>query len=149
MLGLIAAMFQESAMIRPVKIGARSRPSAPAGRPISARLDYLRSKIDGNLDGVIGQGNDLAFGGWAFAGAVPAVQVAIEARVGQQTLAIGVADTERPDLGALGMGDGHHGFHLVVPRDRLREAAGRAKQVEVVIAPIDSEREIARALIEP
>ena len=147
MLGLVAAMFQESGMIRAVTLGARGRVSAPAGRPAGVRLDYLRPGVDGRLDGVSEQGDELLFDGWAFAGALPAAQITVELRVGGRALAIEVANKNRPDLARHGKGDGRHGFRLRVPRARLREAAGGAAQVEVVIARIDSDKAIARTTV--
>ena len=149
MLGLVVAMFQESAMIRVVKIGAAEQEATIPGRPIAPRRDYARPAVDGYLDAIRRTPDALIFDGWAHARAWPAVQVAVEARLGDVSLAIAVADLDRPDLIAHGMGDGRHGFSLAVPRGLIRDAAGDAAQVELVIAPFDGDGEIARATVAP
>lgn len=149
MLGLVAAMFQESAMIRPAKIGARGQPSVPRGRPKGIRLDYPRPAVSGWLDVVDEVGDTLVFGGWAFAGALPAAQILVEAKVDGASLAMAAATVSRPDLVRHGMGDGRHGYRLEVPRERLRAAAKGASQVEVTIVPFESDDPIARVMVSP
>lgn len=149
MLGLVAAMFQESAMIRPVKIGGAGRVTAPIGRPIAPQRVHRASAIVGHLDIVREEENAVLFDGWARAHDWPAAQVAVEARIGDASLGIAVADHLRSDLIAHDMGDGRHGFTLAVPRARLREAAAGAEQVDLVIAAFDSEQLIGRATVTP
>lgn len=139
MLGLVVAMFQESGLVRPVKIGGGGD-AAPA--PL-AFADHPRPAIDGHLDAIRAGGDAVIFDGWAYARDFPAAQVAIEARLGGVSLGIAAADGERPDLIPHGMGDGRHGFSLAIPRDRLRAAAGGAARVDVEIAPFDSGHVIA------
>lgn len=149
MLGLVAAMFQEAAMVRPVKLGARGRPHVPAGRPPGFRLDYRRPVVEGWLDGVDEEEDRFVFGGWVHAMGTPAAQIAVEARLGGKPLMLCVADQPRPDLVVHGKGDGLHGFRLAVPRDRLRAAAGGAERIEVAIGPVDDDRIIGSAMVAP
>lgn len=148
MLGLVAAMFQEGAMIRPVKIGARGRSSVPPARPTGFRLDFLKPGVDGRFDGVSDQGDELIFYGWAFAGALPAAQVALELRAGDRRLAVTVADNPRPDLARHGKGDGLHGFSFRIPRTQLRAAAGGARKLDLIIGRLDSDKVLARTTVE-
>ncbi|KKC26969.1 hypothetical protein WP12_05750 [Sphingomonas sp. SRS2] len=148
MLGLVVAMFQESGLIRPVKIGGVGGLS-PVARPVAACADHPPVVIEGHLDAVRVEGDVFIFDGWAHARAFPAAQVAIEARLGDVSLGIAVADANRPDLVAHGMGDGRHGFSLAVPRDRLRAAAGGAAELSLVIAPFDSGDVIATPVVKP
>ncbi len=147
MLGLVAAMFQEGAMIRPVKIGGRGRISSPGARPNGFRLNYLKPGVDGRLDGVSEQGDEVIFDGWAFAEALPAVQVAVELRAGDRPLAVVVANKPRPDLARHGKGDGNHGFRFTIPRAQLRAAAGGARRIDLVIGRVDSDKVIARTTV--
>ncbi|MET0376654.1 MAG: hypothetical protein ABW128_20670 [Rhizorhabdus sp.] len=147
MLGLVVAMFHESGLIRPVKIGAIGL-SADA-RPVMPCADSPPVMIEGHLDAVRTEGDAVIFDGWTHARAFPAAQIAIEARLGDISLGITVADGHRPDLVAHGMGDGRHGFSLAIPRDRLRAAAGGAPQVDLVIAPFDSDHVIATPVVTP
>jgi hypothetical protein len=147
MMGLVAALFQESAMIRPAKLGAKGPVAAPAGRPAGFRLDHRRPRVEGSLDEIREQGDDMLFDGWARAGALPAAQVAVELRVGGRSLAVAVADRPRPDLAPGGEGDGCHGFRLQVPRARLREAAGGAARLDLVIGRIDGDEVIATTTV--
>ncbi len=137
MLGLVVAMFQEGGMIRPVKVGAKGRMSAPAARPPGFRLGFLKPGVDGWLDGVTAEGDELLVFGWAFSRALPAAQIAVELRVGDRPLAVTVANDSRPDLTLHGMGDGHHGFVFRIPRSQLRAAAGGAMKVDLVIGRVD------------
>lgn len=149
LLGLVAAMFQESAMIRPAKLGGPARSSVLAGRPSGFRLTYRRPAVTGQLDGVSEREGDVIFDGWAHAGGLPAAQIAIEARSGASSLGIVIADSPRPDLIDHGMGDGRHGFRLIIPRERLRAAAPGATRLDVVIGCFDSDVEIGRATVMP
>lgn len=150
MFGLVAAMFQESAMVRPIKIGGKGKVAQPAGRPRGFRLDHLRPKVEGWLDGVDELGDDLLFGGWAYAGSLPAAQIAVELRAGGgRPIAVDLADKPRPDLADAGKGDGRHGFRLLVPRARIREAAAGAARLELVIGPVDSNQVIATTTVDP
>jgi len=149
MLGLVVAMFQESGLIRPVKIGGAGERMMLATRPIAACVDHPPVRIEGHLDAVRLEGDAIIFDGWAHARAFPAAQIAIEARLGDRSLGIAVADRERPDLIAHGMGDGRHGFSLEVPRERLRMAAGGMAQVGILIAPFDSDHVIATPVVAP
>lgn len=149
MLGLVVAMFQESGLIRPVKVGGAGEMAALPMRPLAARVDHPRPLIEGHLDAVRIEGDAMIFDGWAHARAWPAAQIAVEAHFGDVSLGIAVADGDRPDLVAHGMGDGRHGFSLAIPRDRLRAATGGAAQVDLVIAPFDSDHVIARPSVAP
>lgn len=139
MLGLVVAMFQESGLVRPTKIGGMGD-AAPAA---SARADYPRPVITGHLDAIRAEDDAVIFDGWAHARDFPAAQVAVEARLDGVSLGIVAAGGERPDLIPHGMGDGRHGFSLGISRDRLRAAAGGAARVHVEIAPFDSGHIIA------
>ncbi|KRB81320.1 hypothetical protein ASE00_15120 [Sphingomonas sp. Root710] len=139
MLGLVVAMFQESGLVQPTKIGGTGD-AVPAG---AACADYPRPAITGHLDAIRAAGDALIFDGWAHARDFPAAQVAVEARLDGVSLGIVAADGERPDLIPHGMGDGRHGFSLGIPRDRLRAAAGGAARVQVAIAPFDSDHVMA------
>jgi len=142
MLGLVIAMFQERAMVRPTRLGdpapamvpGRTRPAAPA------RIDAPR--IEGHLDAVRREGGTVFLDGWAHARDWPAVQVAIEARVGARSLGIGVASHDRPDLVPHGMGDGRHGFSLAIPAEQLGD-----EEVEIMVGAFDSEAVIGRAKV--
>lgn len=147
MLGLVTAMFQEAAMIRPARIGAKGRISAPGGRPKGFRLDFLKPGVDGRLDGVSEEGDELIFDGWAFADALPAAQIAVELRAGDRPLAVAVANNPRPDLARHGKGDGNHGFRFRIPRAQLRAAAGSARKIDLVIGRVDSDKVIARTTV--
>ena len=144
MLGLVVAMFQESGLIRPMRIGGAGEVVALATRLVAACADHPPVAIEGHLDAMRVEDDMVIFDGWAHARAFPAVQVAIEARLGGVSLGIAVADRERTDLIAHGMGDGRHGFSLEVPRERLRDAAG-----PLVIAPFDSHQIIATPVVAP
>ena len=149
MLGLVVAMFQESGLIRPVQIGGGGDVVALATRPVAMCVDHPPVLIEGHLDAVRVEGDAVIFDGWAHARAFPAAQIAIEARLGDVSLGITVADRERTDLIAHGMGDGRHGFSLNVSRERLRQAAGGAAHVDLVIAPFDSDQVIATPVVAP
>lgn len=141
MLGLVVAIFQESAMVEPVKVG---------GPAVTQRTSvFLRPAVDGCLDGVRTDGDAIIFDGWAHVRAFPAAQLAIEARLARDVLGMTVADRDRPDLVPHGFGDGRHGFSLAVPRERLRAAAAGASAVEIAIMPFDSEYVIGRATVAP
>ncbi|WP_340316714.1 hypothetical protein [Rhizorhabdus argentea] len=141
MLGLVVAIFQESAMVEPVKVG---------GPVVAPRIStFPRPAVDGCLDGVRTEGEAVIFDGWAHARAFPAAQLAIEARLGKESLGVTVADHDRPDLVPHGFGDGRHGFSLAVPRERLRAAAAGASAVEIAIMPFDSDQVIGRATVAP
>ena len=135
-------------MIRPVKVGARGRVSAPAGRPVGFRLDFLKPGVEGRLDGVSEQDGELIFDGWAFAAGLPAAQVAVELRAGDRPLAVVVANNPRPDLARSGRGDGNHGFRFRIPRAQLHAAAGSATKIDLVIGRIDSNKVIGRTTVE-
>lgn len=143
MLGLVVALFQESAMVRPMKIGA----AEDAASPIVLPGGDVRPVIDGHLDAVRHEEGSIVFDGWAHARAWPAVQIAVEARVAGQSVSITVASRDRPDLVAHGMGDGRHGFSLVIPRERLTADLHGATDVE--IAAFDSDHVIATVRVTP
>lgn len=132
MLGLMVAIFQESAMTLPVKIGAPpiSAPDLPP-RPSPA--------IVGHVDAVRRDGDRICLDGWAHVPEWPGAQIALEARSGGEVLGIGVAGNNRPDLVPHGIGDGRHGFSLDIARDRL-PATGT---VDVTIAGFDSDATLA------
>jgi len=129
MLGIVVAMFHESGLVRPQKIGAAG--TAPAERE-PARFD--RPVIEGHLDAVRREDGRVLFDGWAHARAWPAAQIAVEARVGDRPVAIAVAGNDRPDLIAHGMGDGRHGFSVAVPLAGLAD-----EDCELVVAPFDGD----------
>ena len=142
MLGLVVAMFQESAMVRPVKIGGGEPADAP-------HVTCVRPVIEGHLDAVRDDGENVVFDGWAHARAWPAAQIAVEARVGALSLGIVAANLDRPDLIAHDMGDGRHGFSMAISRERLRAMAGGPRELLVTIAPFDSDHVIATRAIAP
>jgi hypothetical protein len=148
MLGLVAALFQESAMIRPVKIGAAGRETPPPARPAGFRLDYRKPGVEGRLDKVDREDGKLIFDGWAYSPGLPAAQLAIELRAGDEVLAIDVADRPRPDLARHGKGDGQHGLRLQLPGERLRAAAGGEAAIDLTLTRIDGGEVIARATVE-
>lgn len=142
MLGLVVAMFQERAMIRPVRLGA-PEPAVVPGRPAPTLPKPVDPPaVEGHLDAVRPVDGAVMFDGWAHARDWPAVQIAIEARAGERSLAIAVAANERPDLVPHGFGDGRHGFSLAVPADRLGDG-----DVEVAIGPFDGGAAIARTVV--
>lgn len=132
MLGLVAAMFQESAMTVPTKIGG-----SPARLP--ALPPRANAAIVGHVDAVRREGGRICFDGWAHSPEWPGAQLALEARAGGEALGRTVADKDRPDLVAHGIGDGRHGFSLSFARDRL--AASGA--TDVTIAGFDSDAALA------
>ena len=136
-------------MIRPVKLGGRGLSPAPAGRPKGSRLAYRRPAVAGHVDAVSEREGDVMFEGWIHAAGLPAVQIATEARSGECSLGVIVADSPRPDLIDHGMGDGRHGFRLIIPRERLRAAARGAARLDVVIGCFDSNVEIGCATVTP
>jgi len=141
MLGLVVAMFQESGMVQPAKVG---------GPALAPRMSaFPRPAVDGCLDDVRADGDTVIFEGWAHARAFPAAQLAIEARLGREALGVAVADRDRPDLVPHGFGDGRHGFSLAVPRERLRAAAAGASSVEIAILPFDSDHVLGGATVVP
>jgi hypothetical protein len=145
MFGLMIAMIQERGLGRAVKIGA-----ADAGPvPSVALAAHEPPAITGHLDGVDPGPATIGFGGWAHAPDWPAAQPALEARVKGRALGIGVASNDRPDLIPHGIGDGRHGFSFAIDRAALVEAAGGAREVEVVIAPFDGGGELARVKVAP
>ncbi len=132
MLGLVVAMFQESAMTVSAKIGA-----LPADAPsLRACPDPA---IVGHIDAIRRDGDRICFDGWAHIPEWPAVQVALEARAGGEALGRVVAGNDRPDLVAHGVGDGRHGFSLGIARERL-PAVG---EIDVTIAAFDSDAALA------
>lgn len=132
MLGLVVAMFQESAMTVPTKIGG-----SPARLP--ALPPRANAAIVGHVDAVRRDGDQICFDGWAHSPEWPGAQLALEARACGETLGRTVADKDRPDLVAHGIQDGRHGFSLSLARDRL--AASGA--TDVTIAGFDSDAALA------
>jgi len=141
MLGIVVAMFQESGLVRPLRLGA-GEGAVRSGAAMPAPFDPPR--IAGHLDAVRREGDAIHLDGWAHAPGWPAAQVAIEARAGGQQLGIVVAGNDRPDLIPHGMGDGRHGFSLAVPRDRLGEG-----EVDIRIAALDGGEPIAQVRVAP
>ena len=144
MLGLVVAMFQESALLRPQRMGAD--PVGGAGPQLAVAADPV---IAAHLDGSAVRGDTLVFGGWAFIPEWPAAQPAIELRLGGEAVAITAASNDRPDLVAHGMGDGRHGFHIEISRARLAERADESGEVEVTLDAFDGTQEIARVKVKP
>ncbi|ATE64027.1 hypothetical protein [Rhizorhabdus dicambivorans] len=145
MLGLMIAIVQERGLGRPVKIGA----AESDGVPSVTLAPHDPPRLIGHLDGVEGAAKAVGFGGWAYAPDWPAAQVALEARVRGQSLGVGVAGNDRPDLVPHGVGDGRHGFSFAIPRSDLIDAARGAGEVEVVISPFDGAGELARVKVVP
>jgi hypothetical protein len=75
---------------------------------------------DGILQGV-GNGTVL---GWAADRAAPDVRVPVSLVVDGEVVAEAVADTPRPDLAEMDLGDGAHGFLIALP-ERLQQPARR------------------------
>jgi hypothetical protein len=146
MLGIVIALLHDARLVTPVRLGEASGPAdAPGG--ICGLADLPR--VDGYLDAVVEEEGRLRFDGWAFCGAWPGAQPAIEVRVAGRVLAIAAAANDRPDLIPHGMGDGRHGFSIVVSRDLLRPLVDESGQVEIVLTPFDSDGEIARRMVRP
>lgn len=145
MLGAVVAMFQESGLLRPLRMGAETGDASGSGLTRGVAEPAITAHLDGS--GI--QGDAMIFGGWAFVPEWPATQPAIEARVEGRPIAIAAASNDRPDLIPHGMGDGRHGFHLEIPRGVLATAADAKGEVEVVLAAFDGGQEIARTRVRP
>ncbi len=146
LLGIVIGLLHEAGWTASARLGEEG--GSDGGATALADLVEL-PKVDGHLDAVVEEDGHLRFDGWAFCGAWPGAQPAIEVRVAGRVLAVVAASNDRPDLIPHGMGDGRHGFSIAVLRNLLRPLVDESGQVDVVLAPFDSDGEIARRMVRP
>lgn len=95
-------------------------------RHLAARAGRATGLLRGSLDAVDGHG----VAGWAYDEATPAGAVAVEVIEDGVVLPPVVAEMFRADLGAAGIGDGRHAFHVAFdpPLDRRRRHLVRVRR---------------------
>ncbi|WP_116090617.1 hypothetical protein [Sphingomonas crusticola] len=90
---------------------------------VTGHLDAVRGAATRNEDALILDGSgDIWFDGWLHAPDWPGATPVIEARVDGRIVASAAADMYRADLAQARIGDGHHGFSLMVDGEALRGA---------------------------
>lgn len=89
-------------------------PETPAGPPLPEKL------VEGYIDAVNGH----KVSGWAWCRSAPLFAVEVEIRIGDRVAAVVRADLLRPDLAKAGLGDGRHGFSVVLDDPVADDARG-------------------------
>ena len=80
----------------------------PAERPDSPSLP--EKLVEGYIDAI----NGCKISGWAWCRSAPLFAVEVEVRVGERIAAVVRADLPRADLAKAGLGDGRHGFSVLL-----------------------------------
>jgi hypothetical protein len=79
-------------------------------------LDLMERPQSGPLFGKVEWAGHLVISGWAWLTDHPSVPVVLEVLDKAEVIAVAVADRFRTDLRRDGIGDGHHAFHVELPR---------------------------------
>lgn len=82
-----------------------------------------REHFSGHFDGIVGR---RAFG-WVRSKSDTSRRVVVELLVDGIPVAEAAADRYRPDLSEAGLGDGHHGFQVIVPEQAIRSPSSTAE----------------------
>jgi len=103
LLGFAVAAIHQAGLAAPVTLGgARPVPGPDPDPPL----------VEGHVDLLRVEGDEVLAEGWARAPEWPGAGVAIEARLDDRPVAVAAADRHRADLAAAGIGDGRHAFAL-------------------------------------
>jgi hypothetical protein len=103
LLGFAVAAIHQTGLALPVKLGGVAPPSFADDDP---------PPVAGHVDVLQIEHGEVRIDGWAWAPDWPGAGIAVEARLDGRPAAVAAADLHRPDLAAVGIGDGHHGFSI-------------------------------------
>ncbi len=105
-------------------------------RRLARRADPAPTPAASRIEGVLDEVRRDRIAGWARDAAVPDRRVRLRILDGDVILGLVTAEIDRPDLGLAGIGDGRHGFELIVPGGL---AAGARHRIRALHLPDDQE----------